>query len=103
MLIRFQGNVTFNLAVKGDPIGTAELENVVLVPGDNNFNMRATTDQPKVLTTLSQYPSGILPVDITGNSTIFNGQHLVYYEKALQASTLHVSLNIGAALASASS
>jgi hypothetical protein len=94
--------VTFNLAVKGDPIGTAALENVVLVPGDNNFDMRATTNQPKVLTTLSQYPTGILPIDITGNSTIRNGQHLVYYEEALQANTLQVSLNIKAALASAS-
>lgn len=58
------------------------------------------TNQTLVLDLLeSTYKDGMLPVRIVGNSSIYNGQHLTYYEKALQQNVQSVTLNVGAALA----
>ncbi len=40
----------------------------------------------------------MLPIDIVGNSSEYDGVHLVYFEKALASMTQHVNLNVGAAL-----
>lgn len=96
------GNVTFNTFVNDTLIGNATIQDFVLKPGNNSYSMRGVTDQVTVLSMLqNNYPSGILPVRIVGNSSIYNGQHLTYYEKALQANTQHLNLNVGAALAAA--
>lgn len=61
--------------------------------------MRAVVNQTLVLTQLSEkFKDGMLPVDIVGNSSVYDGVHLVYFEKALASLTQHVTLNVGAAL-----
>ena len=96
-----QGNVTMNLYVQGDFIGTSTISDLTLVPGNNTVSMRSTTNQTLVLEKLSSFPTGIVPIDIIGNSSIYNGQHLTYYEAALASNEQHIMLNVGAALSSA--
>jgi len=91
------GNVTMDLAVKGTPIGQSLLPNLTLKPGDNNVTMQATSDVQAVLELLNDYPSGILPVTITGNSSVnSNGDHLPYYEAAIQDNVLSIQLDVNA-------
>ncbi|KAL9100412.1 MAG: hypothetical protein Q9163_004210 [Psora crenata] len=102
------GNVTFtNLlpataSTPSTPIGTSTLANLVLVPGNNTVPMRATVNQTLVIQAIATvYTNGMLPVDIVGESSVYDGQHLPYFEKALQGLTQHVTLNVGAALKAA--
>ena len=96
------GNVTFNTFVNDTLIGNSTIQDFVLKPGNNTYQMHGVTDQVLVLSMLqSTYKDGILPVRIVGNSSIYNGQHLTYYERALQANTQHINLDVGAALAAA--
>ena len=63
--------------------------------------MRSNVNQTLVLTKLTtgpKYKDGFLPIDIVGNSSIYNGAHLTYFERALQSNTQHISLNVGQAL-----
>ena len=99
------GNVTFfNLlpASASGPattIGNSTLENLVLKPGNNIIPMKSIVDQTMVIEAIATtYKDGKLPVDIIGVSSIYNGQHLTYYEKALQGLTQHVTLDVGSAL-----
>ena len=61
--------------------------------------MRSQVNQTLVLTQiLENFKDGMLPIDIMGNSSVYDGQHLVYFEKALASVTQHITLNVGAAL-----
>lgn len=94
------GNLTMNLSVDGKPIGNSTLPNLTLKPGENNVPMQAHVDQGTVLTLItSKYKNAILPLDIVGNSSVRNGQHLVYFEEAIKSNTIRVDLNVGPALA----
>ncbi|KAL9584810.1 MAG: hypothetical protein Q9212_001893 [Teloschistes hypoglaucus] len=93
------GNVTFNNYVDDEFIGTSLLSDLTLKPGDNMVPMRSTVNQTIVIQKVTgTYKDGILPVDIVGNSSVYNGQHLEYFEKALQSNKQHIKLNVGAAL-----
>ena len=62
--------------------------------------MAGYSNQSLVLTMIEEkYTDGILPLKVVGNSSIYNGEHLTYYEKPLQANVQMTSLNVGAALA----
>ncbi|KAL8966198.1 MAG: hypothetical protein Q9183_003480 [Haloplaca sp. 2 TL-2023] len=94
------GNVTFNNYVDDEFIGTSTLLDLVITPGHNTVSMRSTVNQTLVIEKVTgPYADGILPVDIVGNSSVYDGEHLVYFEKALQSNRQHVELNVGAALA----
>ena len=94
------GNVTLDLSVQGTPIGQSLLPDLVLKPGNNVVPMRSTVNQSLVIGMItSSFKNGILPLDIVGNSSVSNGQHLEYYEAAIQSNTLHVDLDAGSALA----
>ena len=96
------GNVTFSNHIQGTYIGISTLENLVLAPGNNTVPMRSVINQTIVATKLAtDFKNGLVPVDITGNSSVYNGQHLPYFEKALQALTNNITLNVGEALANA--
>ncbi|KAI9825791.1 MAG: hypothetical protein M1826_006893 [Phylliscum demangeonii] len=93
------GNVTMNLFVQGDAVGTALLPDLTLRPGNNSVAMRATTNQTAVLQKLALFKDGLVPVDIVGSTAIYHGEHLSYYEAALKSNTVSIKLNLGAALA----
>lgn len=99
--ILIQGNVTFNNFIASTPtlIGTTTLTDLTLVPGNNTIPMRSTVNQTLVLQLLqSKFKDGKLPIDIVGNSSEYNGQHLTYFEKALSSVTQHITLDVGSAL-----
>lgn len=94
------GNVTFNNYVDNKFIGTSSLSDLVLKPGNNTVPMRSIVNQTLVIEKVTgTYKDGMLPVDIVGNSSVYNGQHLGYFEKALQSNRQHITLNVGAGLA----
>ncbi|KAI9845826.1 MAG: hypothetical protein M1837_004506 [Sclerophora amabilis] len=92
-----QGNVTMNLYVQGDFIGTSLLPDLVLRPGNNTVDMRSTTDQEVIFGKLSEFEDGLIPIDIVGNSSVYHGQHLTYYEAALKSNTQHIKLDLASA------
>ena len=99
------GNVTFANTIPANgnqpatPVGNSTLNDLVLMPGNNTIPMRSVVNQTLVIEALeTTYKDGILPIDIVGVSSVYNGQHLPYYESALQTVTQHISLNVGAAL-----
>ena len=98
------GNVTFANSVDGTLIGNSTLPSLVLKPGDNTVTMRAVADQNAVLPlVVGKYKDGKLPVTVTGESVIYNGQRLPYYEAALKASSQKVTLDVMSALRGANS
>jgi hypothetical protein len=93
------GNVTMNLAIDGKPVGTALLPDLVLRPGDNNVKMQAVADKGGFLAAFAtKYTNGVIPLDISGNSSVHSGQHLEYYEAAIKSNTVRVDLNLAPAL-----
>ncbi|KAL1603908.1 hypothetical protein SLS60_005500 [Paraconiothyrium brasiliense] len=95
------GNVTMNLAIDGQSIGTSLLPNLVLKPGENNSTMSSTLDQeglPVISLVQSKYKDGVIPLEIVGNSSIRNGEHLEYFEEAIKSNTIKLNLDIGPAL-----
>ena len=93
------GNVTMNLAVDGTAIGYSVLPNLVLKPGTNLVPMQANVQQIAVISVIqSKYKDGVIPLDISGNSSVSNGQHLEYFEEAIKSNTVRVNLNTKPAL-----
>ncbi|KAF2201457.1 hypothetical protein GQ43DRAFT_36958 [Delitschia confertaspora ATCC 74209] len=100
----YLGNVTMNLAVDGKAIGTSLLPELTLKPGDNNVPMLSTVNQTTVIGLIygkdAKYKNAILPLTITGNSSVVGKDHLTYYETAIKGNKVNVDLNVGPALAS---
>ncbi|KAJ4990251.1 hypothetical protein SVAN01_04342 [Stagonosporopsis vannaccii] len=93
------GNVTMNLGVAGTAIGYSLLPNLVLRPGENNVPMQAHVDQVAILgMVMSTYKNGVLPLEIVGNSSVRNGEHLMYYEEAIKANLIKLDLDAAPAL-----
>ena len=96
------GNVTFNNFVGGNFVGTSSLQNLVLQPGNNRLSMRSAVNQTAILGLVATtYKDGIIPIDVIGNSSVYNGVHLTYFEKALAANAQHINLNVLSALTGA--
>lgn len=83
-------------------MGTTYVNDLVLKPGDNRVPMLGKIDQGAMLELLTSndnpYKDGIMPFDISGNSSSYNGKDLPYFTKALSANKLTVRLDVGAAL-----
>ncbi|EXJ91011.1 hypothetical protein A1O1_04118 [Capronia coronata CBS 617.96] len=93
------GNVSLTMSVAGLPVGVATLPDVLLKPGNNTFNMRAVTNQTAVVGLIfTDYKAGILPVDIVANGSVYDGQHLNYYEQALRTNNVTIQLDVIKAL-----
>jgi len=93
------GNVTMNLAVDGKAIGTALIPNLVLKPGNNTLPMQSKVAQLLILGLVrDKYKDGVLPLEITGNSSMIGDKHLEYYEAAIQSNTIKLDLPVGPAL-----
>jgi len=105
VLTLHMGNVTLNLAVNGTIMGQSYLDDLVLKPGNNTIPMTATVEEISIANTLilggDKYKDGIMPFDITGNSSVYDGKELPYFTEALKSNNLTVNLNVTKALADA--
>jgi hypothetical protein len=92
------GNVTQQLSIDGTPVGTALMPNLTLKPGNHTYKMYSNTNQTLVLDFLEKKYSKCcqnqVPVDAVGNSSIYNGQHIHYYEVPLQSQKLRTTLTL---------
>lgn len=87
------GNVTLQLSTeKEGVVGTTTINDMTLVPGNNTLPMFGTVNQTALA--LSMNSSGFVTLSIIGNSSVYNGQHLTYYEKALSANALSLDMNV---------
>ncbi len=55
-----------------------------------------------LLDKLAGAPDGVLAAEVRGNSSVYRGQRLPYYERALQANRMTVPLDVRRALGGAS-
>lgn len=58
--------------------------------------MTSTVDKLAVIKILPA--DAVLPVDIRGNSSVYEGKELGYFSEALAANVLHTRLEVGKAL-----
>jgi hypothetical protein len=87
----WQGNVTLNMIVGGVVIGQGRINNVLLAPGNNTVALSATVDLKTAIENLptllqaeaKSLVNGNVVVSASGNSTVFNGVHIPYYEQVL--------------------
>lgn len=87
------GDVTLELSTATGVVGNSTIANMTLVPGNNTLPMIGTMDQAKVLGS-ADLTTGIVELSIVGKSAIYNGEHLVYYERALANNNLSLALNV---------
>lgn len=84
-------------------MGQSFLDNLILKPGNNTIPMTSTVNQSAIISMLTSkdntYKDGVVPFDITGNSSTYDGKDLPYFTKALSANNLTVNLNVSKALA----
>jgi hypothetical protein len=96
------GEVVQNVYADGQFIGNNTFPNLTLNPGNNTIGFTGISNQTLVIDLIkTKYTDGVLPVTIIGNSSVYNGQHLPYFEAALSSLALQTQLNITQALAAA--
>lgn len=77
-------------------VGQATIQNVILRPGDNTVALSGEVDISTILDNLSDIISdqkaalldGDIELSASGNSTVYNGVHIQYYEDVLNNLTL---------------
>ncbi|KAH8202618.1 hypothetical protein TruAng_003219 [Truncatella angustata] len=96
------GNASFHTYFNGSNIGNTNITNMVLYPGDNNFNIKGDVAQADVIKALQQRPycenGGLLPVQISGNSVVNNGQTIPWLADALASFNVSLDIDIGEAI-----
>ena len=88
--------MTLNLKTSDLILGQATIENVILKPGNNSVALKGELDIKTIMDNLSDIissqkealTSGDLQLDASGNSTIYNGVHIDYFEEVLNNLTL---------------
>ncbi|KAJ5718842.1 uncharacterized protein N7483_009924 [Penicillium malachiteum] len=96
------GNVTLNLWSYDLLIGQGTIQNVVLKPGNNTVSLRGELDIETIIDNIydiihSQEAAlldGDFQLSASGNSTIYNGNHIAYYEEILNNLTLTTRVSI---------
>lgn len=81
------------MIIGGVIVGQGRLENVLLVPGNNTVAIRATFDLktaiqnlPAIIAAEGQaLVKGNVLISASGNSTVYNGVHIPYYETVLNS------------------
>jgi hypothetical protein len=92
------GNVTLTLSTaKSGVVGNSTILDMTLKPGNNTLPMTGIVDQLLLLGSLDD--AGFVDLIITGKDAIYNGEHLVYYEKALASNNLTLHMNVKQVLA----
>lgn len=80
-------------------VGTVYIDNMNLLPGINNFSMRANISQSPVLNTVQEEPyceTGVLPFELQGLNVTNHGQYLSYYALSLASVNQTVTIDVGA-------
>jgi hypothetical protein len=88
--------VTVNIQSADLILGQAAAYDLVLKPGNNTVNVSGWIDLGTVLENLTEFLStqtkaleeGDIEISVTGNSTIYKGHHIGYYEEILNNLTL---------------
>ncbi|KAJ5718951.1 hypothetical protein N7493_007406 [Penicillium malachiteum] len=96
------GNVTLNLWSYDVLVGQGTIQNVVLKPGNNSVCLRGELDIDTIIDNISDIvhsqESALLDGDFqlsaSGNSTIYDGNHIEYYEDVLNNLTLTTRVSI---------
>ncbi|KAJ5934088.1 hypothetical protein N7466_003635 [Penicillium verhagenii] len=96
------GNVTLNLRSSELLVGQATITDVLLKPGNNSVSMRGTLDIPTIIDNIAGIISsqqtallqGKLQLSASGNSTIYDGVHISYYEEVLNNLTITTQVPI---------
>lgn len=90
------GNVSLTITTaKEGVVGTSTVNDMTLRPGNNSFPMTAILNQTLVLSSLDPTLGvGMVELFITGNTSVYNGQHLTYYEQALASNKLSLIMNV---------
>lgn len=77
ILIVSQGNVTMTVSTaKEGVVGNTTINDMTLYPGNNSLPMTGILDQVAVLNSLN---GDLVTLSISGQSAIYNGEHLTYY------------------------
>jgi hypothetical protein len=79
------------MIVGGIVVGQGRISNVLLTPGNNSIPIRATLDIKTAIENLpvifasqvNALKNGNVEISASGNSTIYNGKHIDYYETVL--------------------
>ncbi|KAL6235277.1 hypothetical protein BDW75DRAFT_230458 [Aspergillus navahoensis] len=90
------GNVTLNLKSGSIILGTALLPNVTLLPGNNSVGFTGQAEITSVLANIGPILSaqtaalkdGEIELSASGNQTVFNGEHIPYFERVLNDLTI---------------
>ncbi|PCH06625.1 Protein of unknown function DUF3712 [Penicillium occitanis (nom. inval.)] len=96
------GNVTLNLQAGGLILGQAVIDNVVLTPGNNTVSLRGSVSIEKILQNLATIIEaekdailgGNIALSASGNSTVYNGAHIPYYEEVLNNLVITAQVSI---------
>jgi hypothetical protein len=92
------GNVSFVNFVGDEKVGSLYIDNLLLVPGDNNVNITANMDQVQILNLIRQKPycqTGKVPFKLLGQNVTNLGQNLSYFAAALSSVNQTVEIDIG--------
>ncbi|KFY16443.1 hypothetical protein V492_01329 [Pseudogymnoascus sp. VKM F-4246] len=93
------GKVTMNISTKEKGlIGNSTIENFVLKPGQNLLPMEAIVDTALALGSVDK--QGMVNMIIVGQTAVYNGVHLPYYEAALKSHTLTLAVDLQSLLGS---
>jgi hypothetical protein len=91
------GNVTLILSTaEAGVVGNTTINDFTLVPGNNSLPMTGIINQTLITQSLNK--TGFVTLSIMGQSAIYNGQHLTYYEKPLANNILSLDMNVAQVL-----
>lgn len=98
--------MTLNLKSSDLVVGQATIQDVLLRPGDNKVSLRGIVNIGFILENLEDImeyqeealKNGEIELSASGNSTIYNGVHIEYYERVLNNLTLTTRVSILAVL-----
>ena len=106
------GDLTLNLVIPAAavsmpndvPIGYAMVNNTILYPGDNTFNVRSVTNTTLVINVLLQNPRFLtdgLPVVLTGQDVSFQGQSIEWLAQGFRKTPIRQQLDVAQAITNA--
>lgn len=84
--------------IEDSNVGSLYIDDLVLVPGDNDVALKGNIDQATVLEVLATRPyceDGIVPFKLLGDNVTNHGEDISYFATALGSGNQTVDINIG--------